>query len=223
MAQPDLIALTDPRSPVSEAFRTLRTNLEFSSLDRPLRTLLVTSPAIDPAAATTLANLAVIMAEGGRKVILVEGDMRKPALHQIFGASNAVGLSSLFTDGTFGAEASNLPLQATDVDHIQLLPGGPVPPNPSVLLGSPRMAEIIAALAAQADLVLFSAPPVIAVTDASLLAAQVDGTLLILRAGRTEREHARRAKELLEMVNARLVGAVLTDASRDNILKSYYK
>lgn len=219
MAQPDLITLTDPRSPASEAFRALRTNLEFAGLERPLRSLLVVAPAIDPGTATTLANLAVIMSEGGRKVILVEGDLRKPALHQIFGASNAVGLSSLFADGA-GIE---LPLQASGVEHVQLLPSGPLPPNPSILLGSGRMDELIAALTDQADMVLFSAPPVIAVTDAALLAARVDGTLLVLRAGATEREHTQRAKDLLDKVNARLVGAVLTNTSGNNVLKRYYK
>lgn len=220
MAQPDLITLTDPRSPASEAFRALRTNLEFAGLDRPLRSLLVVAPAIDPDTATTLANLAVIMSEGGRKVILVEGDLRKPALHQIFGASNDSGLSSLFADNASGTE---LPLQASGVEHVQLLPSGPLPPNPSILLGSGRMDELIAALTDRADMVLFSAPPVMAVTDAALLAARVDGTLLVLRAGATEREHAQRAKDLLDKVNARLVGAVLTNASRDNVLKKYYR
>jgi len=220
MAQPDLITLTEPYSPVSEAFRTLRTNLEFSGLDHPLRSLLVVAPAIEPGAAKTLANLAVIMAEGGRRVILVDGDMRRPTLHEIFGLRNDVGLSSLFANST--DNLTNLPLQA-GTEHVQVLTSGPLPPNPSILLGSARMAAIIAALTAQADLVLFSAPPVIAVTDAALLAARVDGTLLILRARGTEREHARQAKALLEKVNARLVGAVLIDADRDNILKNYYK
>jgi non-specific protein-tyrosine kinase len=220
MPQPDLITLTEPRSPVSEAYRTLRTSLEFSSLDRPLRSLLVTSPAADDGKAMVLANLAAIMAEGGRQVILAEGDLRKPALHDIFAASNDTGLSNLIQGHT---ALDDLLLQESGIDGVKLLTSGPLPPNPSVLLGSSRTKTVIQALTERADLVLFSAPPIVAVTDATLLAAQVDGTVLIVRAGRTEREHAQRAKALLEKVNARLVGAVLTNATRDSALVNYYR
>jgi capsular exopolysaccharide synthesis family protein len=219
MSQPDLITLTDPRSPVSEAYRTLRTNIEFSSLDQPLRSLLVTSPAANPDRATTLANLAVIMAEGGRSVILVDGDLRRPELHEVFGIDNTSGLSELLRDS---GELTNLPLQDSGVDSLRVLTSGQLPQNPSVLLGADRMQEVIAALTAQADLVLLSAPPVIAVTDAALLASKVDGTLLVIRARGTQREHAQRAKALLEKVNARLVGAVLSNASLDSGVSRYY-
>ena len=219
MSQPDLITLTDPRSPVAEAYRTLRTNIEFSSLDQPLRSLLVTSPAANADRVTTLANLAVIMAEGGRKVILVDGDLRRPELHHIFGLDNASGLSELLREG---GDPANLPLQDSGVDSLRLLTSGQLPQNPSVLLGANRMQEVIAALTAQADLVLISAPPVIAVTDAALLASKVDGTLLVIRARGTQREHVQRAKALLEKVNARLVGAILSNASLDTSVSSYY-
>ena len=219
MSQPDLITLTDPRSPVAEAYRTLRTNIEFSSLDQPLRSLLVTSPAANADRVTTLANLAVIMAEGGRKVILVDGDLRRPELHTIFGLDNAPGLSELLREG---GDLANLSLQDSGVDSLRLLTSGQLPQNPSVLLGADRMQEVITALTAQADLVLISAPPVIAVTDAALLASKVDGTLLVIRARGTQREHVQRAKALLEKVNARLVGAVLSNASLDTSVSSYY-
>ena len=222
MPQPDLVTLTDPRSPAAEAYRTLRTSLEFSSLDHPIHSLLVTSPAADAGKSLTLANLAAVMAEGGRKVILVDGDLRKPALHQIFGASNELGLSDLILqEGNLDA----VPLQATGVQSLHLLTSGRMPQNqtPSVLIGSARMGAVVIALVGQADLVLFDAPPVIAVTDAALLAARVDGTLLVIRAGSTQREHVLRAKALLEKVNAHLVGAVLTNASLDGSISSYYK
>ena len=218
MSQPDLITLTDPRSPASEAYRTLRTNLEFSSLDHPLRSLLVTSPGANADKSVTLANLAVIMAEGGRRVILVDADLRRPALHEIFGLDNERGLSTLFNDGG-GLE---IPLQDSGVTGLRLLTSGPLPQNPSIMLGSSRMEEIIARLTEMADLVLFDAPPVIAVTDAALLAARVDGTLLVVRAGGTLREHVEQAKALLEKVNAHLVGAVLTNASLDSSVSRYY-
>ena len=220
MAQPDLITLTNPRSPASEAYRTLRTNIEFSSLDQPLRSLLVTSPAANADRATTLANLAVIMAEGGRKVILVDGDLRRPELHAIFGLENAPGLSELLRED---GDLANPPLQDSGVDSLSLLTSGQLPQNPSVLLGADRMQQVIDALTGQADLVLLCAPPVIAVTDAALLASKVDGTLLVIRARGTQREHVQRAKELLDKVSARLVGAVLSNASLDSSVSSYYK
>jgi non-specific protein-tyrosine kinase len=220
MSQPDLSTLTDPRSPAAEAYRTLRTNLEFSSLDHPLRSLLVTSPADNADKVVTLANLAVIMAEGGRKVVLVDGDLRKPELHQVFGVGNVSGLSELLlANGPIG----NVPLQDSGIENLSLLTSGQLPQNPSVLIGAKQMTEVIAALSEQADLVLLNAPPVIAVTDAALLASQVDGTLLVIRAGSTQREHVQRAKALLDKVNARLVGAVLSNASLDSSVSSYYR
>ncbi len=230
MSQPDLITLTDPRSPASEAYRTLRTNLEFSSLDHPLQSLLVTSPAAQSDKSLTCANLAVIMAEGGRQVILVDADMRRPTLHQVFGVENAVGLSDairqaddLSTDGPPSEAQPVLALQETGVDGVRLLTSGQLSQNPAVLLGSPNMDRLVAYLAEQADLVLYDAPPVLAVTDAALLAARVDGTLLVVRAGGTRREHVERAKDLLARVNAHLVGAALTNASLDGSLSRYYK
>lgn len=220
MSQPDLVTLTDPRSAVSEAYRTLRTNLEFSSLDHPLHSLLVVSPADVEDQITLLANLAVIMAEGGRQVILVDGDLRRPELHTVFGLDNSTGLSELLRESV---EMSDLPLLATGVEGLLLLSSGHLPQNPSVLLGTERMARVIERLASQADIVLLNAPPVLAVTDAALLASQVDGTLLVIRTGGTQREHVQRAKTLLDKVNARLVGAVLSNASLDSSVSSYYK
>ena len=157
MPQPDLITLTDPRSAISEAYRTLRTNLEFTSLDHPLRSLLVTSPAANADKATTIANLAAIMAEGGRQVILVDGDLRRPELHDLFGIDNGIGLSELLCET---GDIVDLPLQMSGIDSLKLLTSGQLPQNPSVLLGANRMAEVIVALTEQADLVLFNAPPV---------------------------------------------------------------
>jgi non-specific protein-tyrosine kinase len=220
MSQLDLITMTDPRSPASEAYRTLRTNLEFSSLEHPLRSLLVTSAA-GAAKSGMVANLAVIMAEGGRNVILVDGDLRRPALHEIFHLENERGLSGLVRPG-LGLADQDFMTQESGVDGLRVLTSGPLPQNPSVLLGAPEMKLVIDALTAQADLVLFDAPPILAVTDASLLAARVDGTLLVVRARGTRREHVLQAKSLLEKVNARLVGAALTNARLDGAFSNYY-
>ncbi len=213
-----LITLSDPRSPVAEAYRSLRTNLEFSSLDEPLRTMVVTSPAPEAGKSTTLANLAVTLAQAGKQVILVDCDLRRPSLHDIFGVPNATGLTSVILDDI----TSTPPLRETGVAGLRLLTSGPLPPNPAELLGSRRMAGLIQTLREQADMVLFDAPPVIAVTDAAILASQVDGVLLVLNAGVTRREHAQRARAALDKVNARLVGTVLNNVKLDTSLYGYY-
>jgi non-specific protein-tyrosine kinase len=211
-----LVTLSDPRSPAAEAFRTLRTNLMLSGLERPLSTLLVTSAAPDEGKSTTLANLAVTMAQGGRKTILVDCDLRHPHLHELFGVAGEPGLSNVILD-----KLDEPPLVATGIDGLLLLPAGHLPPNPADLLGSRQMDRIIASLKAQADIVLFDAPPVIAVTDAALLASKLDGALLVVSAGRTRRDDAQQAKALLERIHVHLVGTVLTNATVDRRLKSY--
>jgi non-specific protein-tyrosine kinase len=213
-----LITLTDPRSPVAEAFRTLRTNLIFSSLDHPLTTLLVTSAALEEGKSLALANLAVTMAQGGRKTILVDCDLRRPHQHELFGVPAEPGLTSMILDASRRDEPA---LAATGVEDLWLLPAGPLPPNPADLLSSRRMESLIATLKSRADIVLFDAPPVVVVTDAALLASKLDGVLLVVSAGQTKREHAQRAKELLEKINVRLVGAVLTNAQVDTSVSAY--
>jgi len=217
MTEVNLITLTNPRSPASEAYRTLRTNVSFSGLDEPLHTLVVTSPAPEEGKSTTLANLAVTFAQGGKKTLLVDCDLRRPSQHEIWGVEQQPGLTSMILEGL-----KKTPLVDVGVENLSLLPSGPLPPNPADLFDSPRMDAIIKQLKGEADVVLFDAPPVIAVTDATLLAAKLDGVLLVLRAGSTRRDHAERAKELLERVNIRLVGTVLTNAQVDVRMGGYY-
>jgi capsular exopolysaccharide synthesis family protein len=214
-----LITLTNPRSPISEAYRTLRTNIEFSSFDKRLRTLVVTSASPEEGKSTTLANLAVTMAQSGKKVILVDCDLRRPSQHLVFGLRNDRGLTSLMIAG---ADLANPPLQATAQDNLQLLTAGPLPPNPSEMLGSKRMEDVIQQLQQHADVVIFDAPPIIAVTDAAVLATKVDGVLLVVNAGGTKREHMQKAYALLKKVNAPLIGAVLNNVKFDNSLHKYY-
>jgi capsular exopolysaccharide synthesis family protein len=217
--KPDLITLTNPRSPAAEAYRTLRTNLYFSSLDQALETLVVTSAAPGDGKSTTLGNLAVTMAQSEKRTILVDADLRRPALHKLFDVSNSQGLTTMAVEDSALAEP---PLSPTGVENLWLLPSGPLPPNPAEILGSRRMEDIIAALKARADLILFDAPPVIAVTDAAVLGTKTDAVLLIVRAGKTRREHALRARELLEKAKVRLVGAVLNNAPLDRAMGGYY-
>ncbi len=214
-----LITLANPRSPASEAYRTLRTNLEFSSLDKTIRTMVVTSPGPEEGKSTTLANLAITIAQGGKRVILVDCDLRRPSQHTIFGVPNGAGLTTMVVEDQAMKEP---PLQEIGVPDFWLLPSGPLPPNPSELLGSRRMEEIIAALLERADMLLFDVPPIIAVTDAAVLASKVDGVLLVFKAGGTKRDHAQRAKALLDKVNARLIGSVLNNVSFDVSLHRYY-
>lgn len=212
-----LITLTNPRSPVSEAYRTLRTNLSFYSLDNPLRSLVVTSAAPDEGKSTTVANLAVTMAQSGRKTILVDCDLRRPSLHTLFNLQNNTGFTNMLLD-----ENAAAPLQKTEVDNLLVLTSGPKPPNPADILGSRQMDRIIATLVEQADMVLFDAPPVVAVTDAVVLGTKVDGVLLVVSAGKTRRDHAEKAKQILEKANVRIIGATLTNAPKDTSLSDYY-
>jgi len=215
----ELITLTESRSPISEAYRTLRTNLDFAGLDRALRTLVVTSAGMSEGKSTTLANLAIVSAQAGRRVILVDADLRRPTLHTVFGLANDAGLTTMMMDD---AALASPPLIKTAVDGLSVLTSGPLPPNPAEVMGSRRMEEIIAALAERADQVLFDTPPVVAVTDAAVLATKVDGVVLVVSAGHTRRDHARTAVQRLQQINARLVGAVLTNVQVDTGLKGYY-
>lgn len=214
-----LITISNPRSPISEAFRTLRTNLEFSSLDKPLRSMVVTSAAPEEGKSTTLANLAVAIAQAGKRVILVDCDLRRPSLHQLFNARATPGFTDMMRDD---ALMSKPPLQDTAVQNLWLLTSGTIPPNPAELVASRRMGEVIAALQKQADMVLFDAPPVVAVTDAAVLSSKVDGVLLVISAGKTKRDHAKKAKALLDKVNAHLIGTVLTNVKGETALYQYY-
>ena len=213
MATPDLITLSQPRSAAAEAYRSLRTNLMFSSVESPIHTLLVTSAARDDRKSATLANLAVTFAQGGNRTILVDADLRQPQQHSIWNLDNARGLSQMMLDDSALDEP---PLQTTDIDSLQVLPAGALPPNPADLLGGKRMDEIINSLKDRADYVLFDSPPVLAATDAALLGIKLDGALLAIRAGDTRRDHTAQARQTLERVHVRVVGAVLTNAPREN-------
>lgn len=213
MANETLITLSEPRSAAAEAYRSLRTNLMFSSVENPIHTLLVTSPARDDRKSITLANLAVTFAQGGSKTILVDADLRQPKQRRIWGISGQRGLTGMMVDD---AAISQPPLQAAGVENLQVMVSGELPPNPADLLSGKRMDEIISALKERADYVLFDSPPVLAATDAALLGIKLDGALLAVRAGDTRRDHTAQARQALERVHVRVVGAVLTNAPRES-------
>lgn len=214
MAKNPLITLTDPRSPAAEAFRTLRTNLMFGSADYSVQTLLVTAVADSRHKSAVAANLAVTFAQSGHRTILVDSDLRRPAQHDIWGVANTHGLMTMMTEN--GAMASPPLVEIEDVPNLAVLPSGPLPVIPADLLSSQRMNEIVGVLKARADYVLFDSSPVLAASDAALLGSKLDGALLVVCAGYTRRDHVLRAKQALERIHVRLLGAVLTDAPRES-------
>ncbi len=205
-----LVAALHPRSPIAEAYRVLRTNLQFSAVDRPMRTLMVTSPNPVEGKSVTAANLAAVMAQSGKRVILVDADMRRPVQHHVFEVGNGKGLTTLLLNGEIHTQDMLCP---TPVENLLVLPCGPIPPNPSELLGSKRMGELIETLQQEADVVIFDSPPVLAVADATILATRLDGTLLVVDSGGTRRAMANRAKEALAAVGAYLPGVALNRLS----------
>ena len=219
MTATTLVSLTDPTSESAEAYRALRTNIEFANVDTPVKTLLVTSAGPDSDKDVTLANLAVAMADGGQKVIVVDADLRHPSLHTLFGLNNDLGFTDMFRDE---AHFNNPPLQPVSSASLQVLTSGPLPPIPSQILNSIKMYEALKKLTSLSDMVLFNAPPLMTVADASLLASKVDGTLLVVKAKVSKRDHVKGAKSRLEKVHANLIGAVLSNTELDSSLKQYY-
>ena len=209
---PSLLTLSHPNSPAAEAFRTLRSNLIFAGLEKPLQTLVVTSASADDGKSVALANLAVVMAQGGRRTILVDCDLRKPRQHTLFGVPNVAGFSDWMTEPNPAAPAlTTIP----EVTGLQLLPAGTATANPADLLTSPRIRDLIVGLKSQADFVLFDAAPLLAVSDAALLAANLDGAVLVVASGQARRDDVQRAREMLEKIRVRVVGAVLTNAPQE--------
>lgn len=209
------------RSPLSEAYRVLRTNIQFSSLDKPLQSLLITSANPGEGKTTTSVNLGVVLAQAGKKVILVDADLRRPSLHRFFGLTNSFGLTNML----LAAESDGQELlQATKVEGLSLLSSGPLPPNPSELLGSPRMVKAIEYLKSKGDTLIIDSPPVTSVTDPAVLATHTDGVVLVVDAGRTRAQMLERTMDLLTRARANVIGAVLNKlvASGSGYYYHYY-
>jgi capsular exopolysaccharide synthesis family protein len=213
---------TAARSSWSEAYRTLRTNIQFSDVDRQVMSLVLTSASPREGKTTTVANLGLVMAQAGQSVTLVDADLRRPDLHKPFHLNNRQGLTNALVDEHLAAD---MWMQETETEKLQVMTSGPLPPNPSELLGSRRMRLLIDDLEARADLVLFDSPPVAAITDAAVLAKQVDGALLVVEAGRTRRGMLKQAYENLERVGVNVLGVVLNKVvvSRGNYYYYYYR
>ena len=213
-----LIAKTAPKSPITEQYRTIRTNIQFSAVDTPIRSLMVTSAGPSEGKSTTASNLAVVFAQQGKKVLIVDADLRRPTLHFTFGFTNTIGLTNVLTRQIHINES----IRTTDVENLYFMPSGPIPPSPAELLGSATMDQLISDLYEMFDLVIFDVPPVLAVADAQVLGNQVDATILVVSSGLTEREGAIKAKEILEQTKSKLLGAVLNNKEEDRSTHYYY-
>jgi len=211
------VVVRSPRSAAAEAYRALRTNLQFSSLDRELKTILVTSAGDGDGKTTVAANLGVAMAESGKRVLLVDCDLRRPGLHEVFGLPVVPGLSNALL-----GESGELPVSTTTVAGLSVLTAGDRPPNPAELVASARLTRLLARVREEYDYVIIDSPPAGLVADAAVLASAADGVIMVVSAGRTKRDAARRAKEQLERVGARLLGVVLNNAKLDRKLREYH-
>lgn len=206
-----LVTFTDPTSTIAEQFRTVRTNIQFSSVDKALKSIVFTSSAPSEGKSTVSNNVAVTWADQGKRVLIVDADMRRPTVHRTFSVSNAVGLSNLL------AETGSLEnaIHETIINNLSVMPSGPIPPNPSELLGSGKMAALLDQLTDHYDLVIIDAPPVNTVTDAQVLAARADGTILVVPQGIADKAGVHHAKQLLDAVRANILGAILNRATAE--------
>jgi len=215
----EIVTVSQPKSPVAEAYRAIRTSISFVSLDEPVSALSITSPSAGEGKTTTLANLAVVLAGAGRKVVVVDCDLRRPRLHTFFGLPNTVG----FTSVLIGEQPLSAALQKVPgIERLSLLASGPIPPNPSELLSSTRLTGILRQLRADGAFVLVDSPPLLPVTDGALIASAMDSTLLVASAGRSTRKQIRQAVDTLRRAHAPVTGVVLNRVATSDSAYYYY-
>lgn len=205
--QKGLIAFSYPESIISEQYRTIRTNIQFSSVNQTLHTLIVTSPSFGEGKSTTVTNLATSMAHQGVKVLVVDADLRKPTLHKTFGFSNTSGLVNILKGEANFDEVVN----KTEIEGLEVINSGPVPFNPAELLSSQTFDQFIKSAKEHYDLVIFDSSPILAVTDGRILSNKCEGTILVLKNGKTKVEEALEAKRILGLARANCVGVILNN------------
>ncbi|MCY8316562.1 CpsD/CapB family tyrosine-protein kinase [Bacillus vallismortis] len=214
-----VIAMSEPKSLNSEQYRTIRTNIEFASVDRQMKSVMITSASPGEGKSTTAANLAVVFAQQGKKVLLVDADLRRPTVHTAFHLENIIGLTSVLLRKSSLKQA----MQASNEKQLDVLTSGPIPPNPAELLSSKEMKELANEACAAYDMVIFDTPPILAVADAQILGSVADGSILVISSGKTEKERAAKAKEALESCNSKLLGAIMNGKKRSrNAAYGYY-
>ncbi|PPA70294.1 CpsD/CapB family tyrosine-protein kinase [Jeotgalibacillus proteolyticus] len=214
----NLITQYNPKSVASEQYRTIRTNIQFSAIENEIRSITVTSSSPGEGKSTTAANLAIVFAQQGKKVLLVDADMRKPTVHFTFNIMNTIGLTTVLTRQSELVKT----VQKTDIDNLDVLPSGPVPPNPSELLSSRVMSRFFEAAEDVYDLVIFDTPPILAVTDAQILSHQCDGTILVVRSRIADKDKVVKAKEHMISAKAKILGVILNDKKMESNDEYYY-
>lgn len=218
MGYPDIIALTEPKSPVAEIYRTLRTNIMFASYNKEVKAIAVTSPLTNDGKSTVTSNLAITMAQSGSKVLLVDGDLRNPSIHKMFSMKNNIGLTNILAGSTLYEDSV---VSHPGLANLDFILSGPKPPNPSELLGLPRMKALLKTIKSRYDYILIDTPPVLIVTDGTLISSVCDGVVLVISSGKTTIENAQKSKEHLKNVGSCLLGVVLNKVKSDK-LEEYY-
>lgn len=204
-----LVTVVNPMSPAAEGYRTLRTNIQFSILDKQIQVMMVASAQMNEGKTTTISNLAVTYAQEGKKVVIIDGDLRKPSLHHIFMQPNHNGLTSVLSRQYDLDEV----IRHTYVDNLDLITSGPIPPNPSELLGSHQMNELMEKLKQDYDVILFDTSPIMAVTDALIISSLCDGVVLVVHGGKVKKGVVHKAKAQLDHAKANILGVVLNKIS----------
>lgn len=213
-----LIAKNEPKSPITEQYRTIRTNIQYAAVDEAIRSIVVTSTGPGEGKSTTISNLAIVFAQQGKKTLLIDADLRKPTAHYTFQLPNTVGLTSVLTKQVDLMDA----VCKTDVDDLFVLTCGPIPPNPAELLASVSMEYLLKEAYGLYDVVLFDTPPLLAVTDAQVLANLAEGSILVTSSGTTDRDGAVKAKDMLMNAKAKLLGVVLNNKEQTKDTHYYY-
>ena len=211
----DIITLTNPKSPQAEAYRTLRTNIQFSAVDNELKTLLVTSSEKGEGKSTTICNMAIAFAQVEKKILIIDCDLRCPTIHRYFNLSNTCGLSNYLT--------SHIEVETvifSTKEGVDIVPSGVIPPNPAELLNSRKFKETVKQLKERYDMILLDCPPIGLVTDAGVIANEMDGTLFVVKSHKIDERSVIRSMKLLNNVGAKVIGTVLSAVPIDN--KGYY-
>lgn len=215
-----LVAKDDPRSGIAEQYRTIRTNLKFSFLDSNFKLLAIMSALPSEGKSTVSANLAISWAEEGKKTLLIDCDLRRPTVHRTFGVSNRYGLSNIITSSSSSVDISEM-IDKTEIDSLDVLTSGPIPPNPAELLGSVRFSQLLSFLKEKYDFIILDSPPVDTVTDGQIVASRADGMALVVPQGIATKDAVRRAVKLLQQVKANILGVIMNRYTVEEA-SSYY-